>query len=117
MSIIHPRYLEIQKIIRESPLSLAEKLKSKEIGALLEEALQYVTPEQRRATHEKSVANGDAPEEATHCDEDGIPVPTASEMAQKLGVPLDKLMARIKELEDGLGISLSDDDATVHRIQ
>lgn len=112
----HPRYLEIQKIIRESPLSLAEKLQSKEIGALLEEALQYVTPEQRRAIHEENVAKGYVPEKATHYDEDGVPVTTASEMAQKLGVPLDKLMARIKELEDGLGISLSD-DTTVHRVQ
>jgi hypothetical protein len=30
----HPRYLEIQKLIRESPLTLAEKLKSKEIGGI-----------------------------------------------------------------------------------
>jgi hypothetical protein len=43
----------LEKKQRNRHIYSVRKLESKEIGALLEKALQYVTPEQRRARHEK----------------------------------------------------------------
>jgi hypothetical protein len=82
---------------------------------LLEEALTYVTPEQSRQTHEMNVAKGYFPEKTTHVDKDGVPVTFMSDFAKHNGIPLDKLLARIKEIEEGLGISMSDDNP-VHRV-